>query len=227
MTSTALTITAIDNEPRVLDTDLAQQLGLSPPTDIRKDLIAPNREELESFGSLRAAPVNPGPKGGRPTTAYYLNKDQALLICILSRTEKAKQVRAEVIRRFHAYEELVEAVRPRLPGNYLEALKALTAEVESCVREVIVPGVRHLVAPRGDQCVFVVVAHRPPTPTTNPLTLPFRDSSAATRGSGAAALPGSAGESLRTPEGRREAMPMWKHSRRIVTTRSRVCPTCG
>jgi len=41
--------------------------------------------------------------GGRPGTAYHLNEEQALLICMLSRTERAKQVRAEVIRVFAAW----------------------------------------------------------------------------------------------------------------------------
>lgn len=101
----ALTITVMDNEARVLDTALAEQLGMARAVHIR-DLIKANMEELESFGGLPSAPVNPGPTGGRPTTAFYLNRQQALLVCILSKTEKAKDVRFEVIRRFDAYEEL-------------------------------------------------------------------------------------------------------------------------
>lgn len=99
--------------PGVLDTDLAQALGMSRPRDIRKDLIIPNHEELENFGAVvsRAnmnelssfgdlSPRRGESTGGRPATAYYLNEAQALLVCTLSRTPIAKQVRAELIRGY-------------------------------------------------------------------------------------------------------------------------------
>lgn len=62
----ALTITAttIDAEARVLDTDLAQALGMVEPRFIRANVITPNRAELEAFGSLIAVNSNPGPNGG-------------------------------------------------------------------------------------------------------------------------------------------------------------------
>ncbi|KQO70352.1 hypothetical protein [Methylobacterium sp. Leaf88] len=102
----ALIITVLDNEARVLDTALAEQLGMARPRDIRATIEA-NRDELESFGVLRSETAKPtGPLGGRPSVGFYLNRQQALLVCILSKTEKAKAVRAEVIRRFDAYEEL-------------------------------------------------------------------------------------------------------------------------
>lgn len=99
----ALTVQTIENEARVLDTDLALSLGMSTPTHIRQNIIVPNREELEGFGGLAAAKRNPGRLGGRPTTAYYVNEEQALLVCMLARTLKAKAVRAEVIRVFTAW----------------------------------------------------------------------------------------------------------------------------
>lgn len=40
---------------------------------------------------------------GPPATVYYLNEEQALLVCLLSRTERAEAVRPEVIRVFTAY----------------------------------------------------------------------------------------------------------------------------
>ena len=67
-------------------------------TNIR-GLILTHLDELEAYGGLPSARVNPGAQGGRPSTAFYLNRHQALLICILSRTERAREVRAEVIRR--------------------------------------------------------------------------------------------------------------------------------
>jgi hypothetical protein len=65
----------------VLDTDLAERLGMARPTNIRTDLILPNRAELESFGTLQeTAASSPMPNGGfRKVTAYFLNEEQALL----------------------------------------------------------------------------------------------------------------------------------------------------
>lgn len=88
-------VTAVAGEPRMLDTDLAAALGMAEPRSIRKDIIAPNRAELEGFGSLRETPTNPGPLGGRPGKAFYLNEEQALLVAMFSRTERAKEVRVK------------------------------------------------------------------------------------------------------------------------------------
>ncbi len=88
------------NEPRVLDTDLAAALGMADIHKVRP-LIKANISELELFGGLSA--LRAESSGGRPATAYHLNEEQALLICMLSRTERAKQVRAEVIRVFTAW----------------------------------------------------------------------------------------------------------------------------
>ncbi|MET3612717.1 putative ArsR family transcriptional regulator [Rhizobium aquaticum] len=59
------------------------------PRFIRKELIVPNMEELKRYGDLRAVPSNPG-KPGRPSLRYYLNREQANLVSIFSRTEKAR-----------------------------------------------------------------------------------------------------------------------------------------
>ena len=102
--------------PRILDTDLAANLGMAKPENIRTHVIRPNMQELEAFGIISRGETNTG-KRGRPGTAFYLNEEQALLVCLLSRTERAKAVRAEVIRVFTAYRrgDLVAAsVRLRL-----------------------------------------------------------------------------------------------------------------
>ena len=57
---------------------------------LRSLVIEPNREDLESFGGLPSEPAIPGYNGGRPSTAYHLNRQQALPVCILSRTERGK-----------------------------------------------------------------------------------------------------------------------------------------
>lgn len=98
----ALTLVSINDEPCVLDTDLAVQLGMARLTNIRV-VIEANRDELEAFGSLHSERANPGHQGGRPTAAFYLNEEQALLVCMFSRTSTAKAVRAEIVRVFTAY----------------------------------------------------------------------------------------------------------------------------
>ncbi|RTL93853.1 hypothetical protein EJV44_15370 [Ancylobacter aquaticus] len=126
----ALTIATIDNEPRILDTDLAANLGMARPRDIRANVISPNRAELEAFGVLRSMNAkSTDPLGrGRPTKSFYLNEEQALLVCLLSRTERAKAVRAEVIRVFTAYRrgDLVAASAPQLP-NFMDPGEAAIA----------------------------------------------------------------------------------------------------
>ena len=69
-------------EPRGLDTDLGERLGMARPRNIRTHVIEANREELETFGPLCPHREQ---TGGRPTTASYLNGEQALLAATLSR----------------------------------------------------------------------------------------------------------------------------------------------
>ena len=97
-----ITVSAVEGEPRVLDTDLAAALGMVNQRDIRT-MIHTNRAELEGFGSLSVATTNPGPLGGRPGKAFYLNEEQALLVAMFSRSERAKEVRAALVRVFAAW----------------------------------------------------------------------------------------------------------------------------
>ncbi|WP_145684828.1 hypothetical protein [Azospirillum brasilense] len=95
-----ITLSAVEGEPRVLDTDLAAALGLLNPRKIRTDIIEANRAELEGFGPLWSERLQ---TGGRPATAFYLNEEQALLVAMFSRTERAKEVRAALVRVFAAW----------------------------------------------------------------------------------------------------------------------------
>lgn len=114
-------LSTIDDEPRVLDIDLAQWLGFSLPRQIR-ELIARNHDELTAYGSLSCRTTNPGIQGGRPGKAYYLNEGQALVICALSRTPKAAEVRKALIDVFMAYRTgklvHVQEHRRRLPSRH-------------------------------------------------------------------------------------------------------------
>lgn len=113
-------LVVIEDEPRVRDLDLAQWLDFSQPRQIR-ELIARNRDELETYGSLSCRATKPGNQGGRPGNAYYLNEGQALVICALSRMPKAAQVRKQLIDVFVAYRagKVVQVAehRRRLPNR--------------------------------------------------------------------------------------------------------------
>lgn len=74
----------------------------------------------------RAARRTPIPAAGRPAKAFYLNEEQALLVAMFSRTEKAKEVRATLVRVFAAYRrgDLVPAAPAfQVPQTFAEALR--------------------------------------------------------------------------------------------------------
>lgn len=93
----------IDNEPRIKDVILGERLGLAQARNI-KQVIDANSAELGQYGRLHVerASVKAG-FFNKETTSYYLNEAQALLLCMFSRTEKAAQVRKELIDIYMAY----------------------------------------------------------------------------------------------------------------------------
>ena len=121
-------VTAVEGEPRVLDTELAAALGMARPTNIR-GVIEQNKAELEGFGPCTARVHDHPTVFGRTTTAFYLNEEQALLVAMFSRTEKAKEVRATLVRVFAAYRrgDLVPAASAalefRISQTFAEALR--------------------------------------------------------------------------------------------------------
>lgn len=94
----------LDATPRVLDLRLAEALSFEKPYDIRK-LIARNEVELAKHGGVFATVAKTSPSGGRPTNEFWLNEAQSLLICMFSRTDRAAEVRAEIIKVFMAWRQ--------------------------------------------------------------------------------------------------------------------------
>lgn len=92
-----------DQEPRVSHYRLAEALEAGQQVVCR--LIERNAAELSTFGEILAtAAKNNDPRGrGRPGTEYMLNEQQALLVCMFARTERAAQVRRQVIEVFVAW----------------------------------------------------------------------------------------------------------------------------
>lgn len=136
-----LKLATVNNEKRILDTDLAERLGMKVPRKVRQNIIEQNRAELEGLGELWMERIQ---TGGRPVHAFYLNEEQALLVCMFSRTERAAAVRKEIITVYGAYRrghlELTDAGRDALPnfGNPADAARAWAevweakAKVRSC-----------------------------------------------------------------------------------------------
>ncbi|MCV3767153.1 Rha family transcriptional regulator [Rhizobium sp. TRM95796] len=97
-----------------------------------RSLITRNAGELGTYGIIGTAPINSG-KRGRPGTAYYLNEEQACLVCILARTENAAAVRKQVIATFMAYRrgQLVPVAQtPAVPRTFAEALRLAADQAE-------------------------------------------------------------------------------------------------
>lgn len=151
------------NEPKVQDLRLAEILGFERPRDIR-ELIKRNAEELENLGGLfhRIKNVNDydglpydtanlQSLGGRPATEYWLNEEQALLLCMFARTVKARSARREIIRVFLAWRhghltpttptlnEIIDVIDERLDAKFIpiyEWLRQLEPPIKSTSSEV-------------------------------------------------------------------------------------------
>jgi hypothetical protein len=115
-----------NREIRIRDVEVARKLGLSSWK--MRELIARNAEELSDFGVLCKMGETPGPKGGRPTGAYWLNRDQALLLCMWSNSKAARAVRKELVAVFNAYVEGADA--PLRHRSYIAEVLRLDAAGE-------------------------------------------------------------------------------------------------
>jgi len=97
-------LVVFQGEPRVLDLQVAEVLGFSRNRSIRQ-MIERNRAELETYGEIATRRGEPAAKGGAPSTIFFLNEGQALVVCALSRTPKAAVVRRALIDAFMAYRQ--------------------------------------------------------------------------------------------------------------------------
>lgn len=95
-------LSVFDGEPRCRDLDLAGRLGFDRARDVRK-LIERNMLEIREFGVCATVAQTSGPRGGRPSTEYWLNEEQALLVAVLSNARNAPAVRAMLIKVFVAW----------------------------------------------------------------------------------------------------------------------------
>ncbi|MFG1401995.1 hypothetical protein [Xanthobacter sediminis] len=99
---TAADLHVQDGVPRVEDLRLADALGFADRHMIRT-LIKRHIEALERFGEVSVMRRKPGAKGGRPSTVYSLNEEQAIYITAKSDTHRAAEITVEMVRVFRDY----------------------------------------------------------------------------------------------------------------------------
>lgn len=88
-----------EGEPRIADVKLGAVLGYGRDRDIRK-IIEGHVKELETYGPLATLRRE---SRGQAFDEFHLNEGQALVICALSRTTLAAQVRRALIEVFMAW----------------------------------------------------------------------------------------------------------------------------
>ncbi|UYO55697.1 winged helix-turn-helix domain-containing protein [Rhodopseudomonas palustris] len=96
MTLTMDDLKIIEGSVRVADLRLARALGIGKPIDIRR-LINRRRVELAAYGALIGAPA-PGKRTA--DSEYWLNEQQALVICVLGNFPQSAAVHRELIDLF-------------------------------------------------------------------------------------------------------------------------------
>lgn len=101
-----------NDEPRILDLDLAKRLGFARPLAIR-DLIKRHIESGNLSGPGIFRTVRKNNSRGRPATEYWLDEASALFVASQSGTEKAIAITKEVIAVF------VAARRGAISGTHL------------------------------------------------------------------------------------------------------------
>lgn len=119
-------------DPEIHDLRLAEALGFDRPRNIRK-LVARNAAELARYGAVSAAVVATGARG-RPSTEYWLNEGQALLICMFSETAQAADARQQLIEVFMAWRrrQAPPETRPAKPDAF-DALAARLSVLEAAI----------------------------------------------------------------------------------------------
>jgi hypothetical protein len=103
---------------RIQDLKLGELLGFGRAREIRP-LIERNSERLEQDGEVCGTVPQTSAKGGRPATEYWLNKRQALRLCMWARTDKADAAQSALLDAWDAW----EAQRQGAPSTELAQLR--------------------------------------------------------------------------------------------------------
>ena len=107
---TSLTLYDVEGEPRIKDTELGQRLGYARPAKIR-ELIKAHEENLNKINRLPTVGCRPE-GGGREVMEYYLDRKQAIFICMKSETANAIDVQMDIV---HVYDKHLSGGAPSAP----------------------------------------------------------------------------------------------------------------
>lgn len=138
-----------EEEPRVLDTDIAKELEFSRPRDIRKiikRLIAQDR--LPGEVHVRATVSRSlMPRGGTKEVAdleYHLTEKQALKVATQSKTTKANEVTDKLISVFVAVRQKLSntAIQPILHSNLTNNPQDQFQALVAAVAQSLLPAMR-------------------------------------------------------------------------------------
>ncbi|MBB4284508.1 hypothetical protein [Roseospira goensis] len=125
-------LSVMENEPRIHDLRLAERLGFRRPRKIR-ELIQRNLSEFHRYGDLaphRGAQLRWN-GGTHEIDEYFLNEGQALLLCMFARTDRAADVREEVITVFMAWRR---GMAPPPPPQVPDPWAAMCARLDAVER---------------------------------------------------------------------------------------------
>lgn len=145
-------LTVIEGEARISDRRLSEALGYNRVNDLHR-LIRQNEGELAEYGEVfctsaknpregifctsaknspdeafRQSGTKPRRGRGRPVEGYLLTRDQAVLLCVLARTERARAARRQVIRVFLDWQDGIVTPKPKRAEDPF-ALNAARLEV--------------------------------------------------------------------------------------------------
>lgn len=129
-----LTVSPIEGEARILDTDLGKRLGFDRPRKIR-DIIRRYLPDMERMGPC---PMVGRVINGGEATEFYLNRKQAIFITAKSDTPNATDITIEIIQKFDAYERgLIGNAPARDPMDILRDPNAMRTLLLSYSEKVI------------------------------------------------------------------------------------------
>ena len=135
-------LAVIEGDARIADHHIQTALGYGQ-RKVLHTLIRRHEAELATYGAVIAqTDAKPSSKGGRPTVTYYLNEEQATLICMFARTPRAAEARRQIIEVFTAWRRgVIEVQAPR--ADQTDRLEALIARLQELVggleRDAIAP----------------------------------------------------------------------------------------
>lgn len=121
-----------DGVRRWRDIDFAEWLGLEQPRNIRQTIEA-NLKRIKRHGSMHAVRASV-PGGGKTYTEYWLNFEQAMVLCNLSRTPRAEDVSTVMIKVFTKVTHGELSTGSRMDMRALEVLaKEIVAPIINAV----------------------------------------------------------------------------------------------